>query len=306
MPVLKKLALAPVFFIIFIILLYQVAPLLSSYDFFFSLTLSTLINLLSISALFSLAGFLFILFATLASDLRITLPVSLLCCATLFIFIPPSLAVILAVVIFISLILTNLSLYVDLKTYLTFRPETLLSPHIRHLTTFLIISFCIIYFLSMNKVVAQKGFEIPDSLIDTALKMTPLPKTTQTQQSILPKLTPEQLELLKQNPDVLRQSGLDPKILDTLDQTINTSTAGNLTSNLIKQTVKDQIQNFIKPFLSFIPGVLAVLLFFTLQSIVSIINLLIYPLLWLTFLILEKTGFIKFEIEMREVKKLVV
>ncbi len=103
---------------------------------------------------------------------------------------------------------------------------------------------------------------MPDSLIDTALKMTP----------------------------------------------VNVPQAPNnpIGTDLIKQTVKDQVQGFIKPYLNFIPAILAVLLFLTLQSLTSILNLLIYPLLWLTFLILEKTGFTKFEVEMRQVKKLVV
>jgi len=122
----------------------------------------------------------------------------------------------------------------------------------------------------------------------------------------LPAISQEQIDLLKQNPDLLRQSGLDPKILDTLSQPKAAQTPQSLTQNLVKQTVKDQIQNLIKPYQNFIPAGLTLLLFLTLQSLTSIINLLIYPLLWLAFFILEKTGFVKFETEQRPVKKLVV
>ena len=97
------------------------------------------------------------------------------------------------------------------------------------------------------------------------------------------------------------------KLLDSLSVPQEAIEApADLIKDTIKQTVKDQVQNFIKPYASFIPAVLTVLLFITLQSITSFINLLIYPLIWLTFLILEKVGFTKFTTEMRPVKKLMV
>src|SRR3990172_10609958 len=116
----------------------------------------------------------------------------------------------------------------------------------------------------------------------------------------LPQIPPEQLDLLKKNPDLLKQYGLDPKLLDTLTAPQKSTAApANLTNELIKQTVKDQVQNFIKPYLNFIPAGLAILLFFTFHAFISIANLLISPLLWLIFLILEKTGFTKFTVEQR-------
>lgn len=108
--------------------------------------------------------------------------------------------------------------------------------------------------------VAQKDFQIPDSLIDTSLKLTQPESNSQI----------------------------------------------SLVQDTVKQAVKDQLQNLIKPYQSFIPAVLAILLFFTLQGLTSLINLLIYPLLWLTFYILEKVGFITFTVEQRPIKKLVV
>ena len=146
-----------------------------------------------------------------------------------------------------------------MKTYLTFQPGAILGPSIRYLCSFLILAISITYFLSVNKLIQENGFQIPDSLIDAILKFTP-----------------------------------------------QTSLPIDLTNNLIQQTVKDQLQNFLKPYLGFVPAVLAILLFFTLQSLTSLINLLIYPLLWITFLILEKSGFISFTTEMRPVKKMVI
>lgn len=306
MVVFKKLTFAPVFLIVFAVLIYQLNPLLTSYDFIFSFSLTALFQLITISALISTTSLFFSLFVTIASNWKFTLPVGIMSAVIPFLFVPPALALILAVAIFVSLLLTNLNLDSALKSYLTFAPASLLGPPIRHLSGFLILSFCLAYFFSTSQTIAQKGFQIPDSLIDTALKMAPLPQASdQTEQTSLPQITPEQLDLLKKNPELLKQSGLDPAILDTL-QPKSSKAPQNLANDLIKQTVKDQIQNFIKPYINFIPAVLTLLLFLTLQSLVSIINLLVYPLLWLTFLILEKTGFIKFETEQRTVRKMVV
>jgi len=295
MPILKKLIFAPIFLTVFILLIIQLNPILKSYDFIFSLSVNTLIQLIIIAALISLSSFLYILFATLAGDWKISLPVGAIAAVMPLMLMEVSLGLVFATAILASILLVSLTLDSALKSYLNFQPASLLGPFIRRLSMLLILAFCLIYFLSSNKLIAQKGFEIPDSLIDTALKMTPLP----TEQTQLPNISPDQIEMLKKNPELLKQYNLDPKILDTLDQP-------NPTNDLIKQTVKDQIQNFIKPYQSFIPAGLAVILFLTLQSLTSIFNLPIHPLLWLTFFILEKTGFTKYQIETREVKKLVV
>lgn len=307
MTLLKKVVFAPFFLIIFALLISQLVPVTKSYDFIFSLSSDTLISLLIVAGLIALSSFFFALLVTLAFDFRLVLAVGITASLIPLIFTSPALGIVWVVADFISFLLTFLSLDVSLKSYLSFQPSTLLGPAIRQLSGLLILSFCIIYFFSTSKLIAQNGFQIPDSLIETALKMTPMNTSSQKPAPQLPDISPEQLELLKQNPQVLEQYGLDPKMLDTLSNPSKTSqTPAQLGTDLIKQTVKDQIQGFIKPYLSFIPAILAVLLFLTLQSLTSILNLLVYPLLWLTFLILEKTGFIRFTTEMRPVKKLIV
>lgn len=309
MAIVKKLIFAPLFLLFFILLVYQLTPFLSSYDFIFAFSVNNLIQLIIIAALFSISGLLFSVFVTLAADWKLVLPVSLLSALIPMLFLDPALTIVFAVAIFISFLLIFLSLETALKSYLTFKPEVLLGPSIRRLASLLVLAFCLIFFLSTSKIVAEKGFQIPDSLIDTALKMTPLDLATEQNSPTpkLPEITPEQLQLLKKNPDLLRQSGLDPSILDTLNQP--QSKAGspqNMSQDLIKQTVKDQIQTLLKPYQNFIPASLAVILFLTLQALTSFVSLLIYPLLWIIFYILEKTGFVKFEVEQRPVKKLVV
>ena len=292
---LKKLILAPVFLTVFAFLASQIVPFLKSYDIIFSLSSNSLIQLIILAFLILISGLIFNLFITFAQNWKMVLPVALFASILPMLFLEPVLGLIFGLGVLISLSLTYLTLTNKLKTYFTFNPNALISPSIKELTGLLILTFSLTYFLSINQIIQKTGFQIPDSLIDTALKFTPIESSLpqETSQFSIP---PEQLELLKQNPDLLKQYGLDPKILDTPQ---------NTTANLVKQTVKDQLQNFIKPYLNFIPAVLALLLFISLQSLVSFLNLLIHPILWIIFYILEKTGFIRFEIEQRPVKKMV-
>lgn len=284
MNMIKKLTFAPVFLISFSILIVQFSSILKSYDFIFSLSIDALIQLVIVAALVSLSSFLFILFAALSQDSRFVLPFGILASLVPFAFLETGLALVFSVGTLVSLLLTFINLDSTLKSYLTFKSTALLGPLIRHLSGLLILAFCLVYFLSANKMIAQNGFQIPDSLIDTALNLSQ-PASNQ-QEPTAPQLSipKEQLDLLK-----------DPDL-----------TNGLISQDEIKQAVKDQIQNFINPFIGFIPAVLALLLFFTLQSITSMINLLSYPLLWGVFAILEKSGFIKFTTEMRPVKKMVI
>jgi len=157
--------------------------------------------------------------------------------------------------------------------------------------------------MSINKVIAEDGFVIPESLIDSAMKFVPTDSESDNSSSSLPSPSSEQLAILKQNPDLLKQSGLDPKILDSLSPGKSAKTT---TQDIVKQTLQAQVQTMIKPYINFIPAILTVLFFIILQSLTSLIGLLIYPLLWLTFYILEKTGYIKFTEEQRTVRKMII
>lgn len=266
----KKLIYVPFFLIVFGLLIYQINPVLKTYDLIFSLSINSLVSLIILSALVSLTSFIFVLFASLSLDWKVIVPIGVFAALIPLIFLNPALGLVFAAGVLVSLLLTLITLENTMKTYLTFQPATLLGPSIRHLCSFLILAICVTYFLSVNKVIQETGFQIPDSLLETAIKFTPESQPEQVGVSQLSK-APE-----------------------------------DLTGSLIKQAAKDQIQNFLKPYLGFVPAVLAILLFLTLLSLTSIINLLIYPLLWGIFYILEKTGFIKFTVEQRPVKKMVV
>ena len=311
MILLKKLILAPSFLIIFAILISQLNPLLKSYEFIFSLSLDTFIQLIVLSGLILLSSFSFVLFTALAFDWKIVLPVGLSGSLIPMIFVSQTLGLILSVGFLAVFLIIYLGVENTLKNYLTFEPNSLFGPPIRHLASLLILVVSLTYFLSISQVIQKQGFEIPDSLIESSLKLVPLPESEKTDTTLKPQLqiTPEQIELLKKNPDLLKQYGLDPSVLDTLAPPKDkqpTKAPQNLLTDTLKQTLKDQLSSIIKPYLGIIPAILAVLLFLILQSLVSIFNLLIYPLLWITFFILEKTGFVSFVVEQRPVKKIVV
>lgn len=212
-------------------------------------------------------------------------------------------SLLLATGLLISFVVSYLLLSQKLKTYLNFSPIQLFVNPIKQLGKILILAVSITYFFIVSVDTKQNGFSIPDSLIDSTLKLIPQYQAPSQNNAPNLKLSKEQIELLKKNPELLKQSGIDPKILETLDQT---SQNQNQNVDVVKEAVKGQIQSFIDPYIQFIPAVLALLLFATFSFLFSLISIMAYPLVWIIFYILEKTKFITFEVETREVKKMVV
>ncbi|MBI2314818.1 hypothetical protein HYU93_02050 [Candidatus Daviesbacteria bacterium] len=93
---LKKLAFAPIFLLIFTLAISQLIPITKSYDFIFSVSFNTLINLVIVSSLVSLFSLLFVLFATLADDWRIILPIGTISALIPMLFIEPALGLVFA------------------------------------------------------------------------------------------------------------------------------------------------------------------------------------------------------------------
>lgn len=267
--ILKKLIFAPLFLISFALLVLNLNNLFGSYDFIFSFSIESLISLLIICVLLTFSGVFFALFISFSQELIFILPViSLAAIIPLFIIKPP-LGIVIIIGTIITLLFTYFILSDGLKKYLTFSPKSIFSPSIKLMAQLLLLTISLSYFLSINQAITKDGFQIPDAILDTALK----------------------------------QAGLDPKILDTLDK----PTKGkNITQELTKSLVKAQFEQTIKPYTNIIPIILTALLFITLMSLNSLVGFFISPLLWIIFLILEKSGFVKFQEEMRPVKKMVI
>ncbi len=311
MRVVKKLLFAPLFLISLVWLFYQLSPLLKSSDLIFSFSLAILIKLILISVGLFLSGLFFTIFSALASDLKLVIPVILVSCLIPFIYIPTTLAIIYSTLLLASLLAGFMGVENTMKSYLSFSPTVLLCPSIKQLITLLVFGLSILYFLSINQEIKTNGFQLPDSLIDSALKFMPqtaqnsdLSNTqTSTGTSQMPQISQDQINLAKQNPALLKQFGIDPKMLDSIGAV---PSIGSDINNVIKSTVKDQLQNIIKPYQSFIPIILSLLFYFSFQTFLAILFIFLSPLVWLIFLILEKSSFITFTEEMRPVRKMVV
>lgn len=300
----KKVIFAIPFLLLFYLFYFKLNPVFGDIYIIFNLDLQILIDLLVLVALLALASFFFVIFSALANDWRIILPTATVGAAAPLILSAQPLSFLMAGGTFASFLLIYFSLSNKLTTYIDFKPTTLLNPSIKTLITLLILIISITFYLKANMEIKQKGFEIPDSLIDAALKIVQPQTQVKGVQTAQVTLTPEQIELLKQNPDLIRQQGIDPSLLDSLspqDSGENQDLSGTL-----KPLLKEQVQKIIEPYLNYIPAILALLFFFTLQFFSSIILLPMPLFISGIFWILEKTSFIKFEKESREVKKLVV
>lgn len=302
---LKKLAFAPLFLLFFALTNFYLQPILGSVDFIFSLNNEVFIQLIILTILLILTTISFIILISLAQDWRLIVPNLIIASLLPLTFIPSPIGLSLTIGSLISFTLTMTILLNKLKTYLTFSPGTLLTPSVKALAAYLVLAISFAYYLSTNLEIAKNGFEIPDSLIEASLKISSPNPSVKGVKLIAqtPILTPEQIELLRQNPDLLKQQGIDPA---TPTNKSTDPASSNPSPDLIKKLVKDQLQSVLKPYQPWIAPILALLFYFTISFILSILSLLISPIILLTFYLFEKSGFIRYELEERAVKKMVV
>lgn len=306
----KKIIFAPLFLICLVWAFYLAEPILKSSDFIFSFSFATFLQIFWFCVSLILSFFLFVVFVSLAQDWKLILPIILVAGVLPLVSVsaPPGYVItvgLIAVLLFESFLLMN-----KLKTYITFSAPILLATSVKTLTTLMILIISLAYYFSLAGRIEQKGFQLPESLIDTALKLGSPPQVLeQTNAPVQPQisLTQAQIDQIKSNPDLLKQFGLDEKSFDELiNPKKKDSKSTDISSNVTKKLVQDQIQQALKPYQKAIPVFLALFLFLILQPMAAILSIFITPLLWLTFLIFQKTKFVRFATEMREVKKMVV
>ena len=309
MPIIKKFIFAPPFVLLLAAFYQNLNTYLGNIYFIFSLDFQVLLQIITFLLLTLLAGLFFSVFITLSQHLKLTLPVAFLGSLSSLIFIPPPFNLVILLGSLLSLILTSFTLSKKLSSYLNFQPTNLLTPSINQLSVLLILVASITFYLAADAQIKKAGFQIPDSVIDPVIAMSMNNLTEGSAeipaQRAQPQIPPEQIEMLRQNPTLLQQYGLDPSILDELSPQTS-KTPQNPQQALIKNEVKKQINTLIQPQIQFLPIILAALFFLTLKFGLSILSFILYPAIWLIFWILEKTGFTTYTKEMREVKKLVV
>lgn len=271
-----------------------------------------------------LFSMLFSIYTMLANEPKFAVPGLILLGIVPFLLLEPISAVIAATGLFIVMAFTYFGLRRAMQTYVTFNPTAILLPLISSLSTLTLIVFTIPYYLSAQTFIQKKGIVIPEQILDVAISAATQNKdqtlvvdsqVDQPQLGTLPTLTKEQIETLKTRPDVLAQFGLSEKDLDMVMQTqTKQSQAGASpqeiqqysTNEIVKASLKKQMDNMLQPYKPMIPLVLALLFYVSLQTLASLGKILLNPLIWALFIILEKTKFITFTTETREVKKLVV
>lgn len=316
MLIFKKLVFSLPFLAAFGAFTLQLAPFLQNSNFMLSLDPDTLVQTLLLLIFLLFSGLFFVIFSALAQDIRFILPVALIASLIPFFYLTPPLNLLLSGSLFLIFVLSFFILQRKLDNYLTFQAVSLLVPNIRQVITFIIIAASFAFYFSAQQEITANGFKLPSSLLDLTLNQINvgadqqgLDQELNNLSSLTQEITPQQLQLLKENPDVLRKYGIDPKIVDQLanqEPPVLNRSAGVSGNQLLKPMVEQQFQGIIKPYLQFIPAILALLFFFTLQSLASFSSLSLSLMTWLIFLVLEKIGFTKYEIESREVNKLVV
>lgn len=322
----KKLLFAPFVLIFICLALLKYKLILDKYLEVFFADWGGLLDFGLIAILVTFASLAFCLYVTFTQNFKYALPVILIAAIIPFLFFPTNLAIVIGITFFFSFILGYFNLQTNLKTYINFKPSSLLGGQVRTLSNLLLFSLAIGFYMYSNLIIQTQGFKIPDPLLNWAIDMSltgsgiPVKGEKYLAQA---NLTPEQAEQLRQNPGILEYFGLESSDIDQFVQddtlieeepvtpnemavqVIPTLPTANL-KDVVKAQVTDALDELAKPYLPIIPFILA-LLFYSMTSLTMlVITLFIPPLIALIFSILEKTGFVKYEKEMREVKKLIV
>lgn len=315
----KKLLFAPLFLSFLVILSYLFRVVLNKHlDIFFG-AWGGLYEVGLIAIVMILASLTYCLYVTFTQDIKYYLVLAILGSLTAFTFLKPSLAIVAGIGFFVSLSIVYFTLLSNLKTYINFQPVNLLSSPIKTLNTLLLLSLTLVFYFHSNSIIQTQGFKIPEPIIDWAIDLSMqdanIPVRGEKYLAQLPTISQDQLDLLKQNPQVLEQFGINPADLDAITPSTQTqspvqSTLQNIPGVNLRDAVKSQINasldQVIKPYLFAIPMFLA-FLFYSLGSFVLwILSIFLSPTILLIFSILEKSGFIRFDKEMREVKKIVI
>lgn len=310
--IIKKLLFSLPFLLSFLAFLLNFKPFLKNPTLLLELNSNVIFQSIYLVIFLLLANLFLAILITLAPNWKICLPVFGLGALSSFFILPPLWGFLLAPALLLAFSLNYYLLGKKLAGYLSFQPIPLLSPFIKQTTILILLVITIIFYLAVDIKIKEDGFTVPDSLIETSMKM--IPKETSfnvfSQENQEPlnladfNITPQQIEELKKNPEVLKQYGLDPALLDELTnpQANNESPS----PNLIRTMVKSQLQSFIKPYQGYIPIILAALFFLSLSWISSLLMIIVNILLIVIFWALKIAGFTNYQTETREVQKLII
>ncbi len=292
MLLIKKYAFSIPFLIVFIIFCLQLAAFFQDPPLILSIEPKAIGHIILATITVLLTSMFFLIAATLAQEWKVALVVLPAIIASSLLFLSFPYNIMFAIVSSLACAFTYFLLQIQLKTYFSFHANHILIPLIKHLVTLLLFAASICYFISANENIKQHGFTLPPSLLDAVLQIS-------AAQDPLGQIN--QLEQLKQNPQLLKELNISQDELNQLTKPQN-----QVSSQALKAAIGAHLQNSLKPYLSLIPFILAFLFFITIKSLTSLFSLFLYPLIWFIFYVLEKVKVTTYTVEMREVKKLVV
>lgn len=330
MPILKKLVFIPLALVLFATSIFYYQQILSQYlDIFFK-PYGGLIEFGILAVLILLTSLSWIIFMSFSQSFKFLIIPLLISAVIPFLLFQSNIGLVIGTVYALGLLTTFFNLQTNLKTYINFKPSELLVPAIKLLNTFTLISFSLGYYFYVNTIIQTQGFKLPESLIDWAIDLS-LQSQVQNQNppvlgkkylAQIPTLNQEQIDLLKQNPQILEAYGLDANDLDEfvagttpVNQPVSpnqnavsitpTLPGANL-KDILKAQITDSIESMLKPYHYAIPVILA-FMFYSLSSLILwLLSFFLSPIISLIFLIFDKSGFVTYQKEMREVKKMVV
>lgn len=312
----KKLIFAPIFLAFITSLIYFYKLILDKHTQVFFGNYGGLYDFGIFALILLLSSLTYCLFVTFTQSIKYVLSLALLSISSSFIFLNTQLAIITGAGIFLSLLAGYFALKSNLSTYVNFKASSILSGPIKSINLLILLTLSLGYYLNANLIIQTQGFKIPDPLIDFAIDLSlggaNIPVLGEKYYIAQTGTFQEQLEYLKKHPELMEEYGLKPEDLETFSGL--TSGLGNETplkprsgiKDVIKTQISDSLDQAIKPYLFVVAIILAVLFFSEASFILWLLSLLLSPMLLLLFYIFEKTGFVKYEKEMREVKKIVV
>lgn len=321
----KKFTFVPLIAVLWIGLIFSYNKILLQYLEVFFKPYGGIIEFSLLAVFILFISLFYALFITFTQSFKYVLPLNIFLSLVPFLFLSSNLSLVLMIGFLVVLTLAFFNFQTNLKTYINFKPTDILITPIKMLNTFIILILSVGFYFHSNTIIQTQGFKLPEPLIDWAidlsLKQNSSPVLGEKYLAQIPTLTPEQLELLKQNPQILESYGLDANDLDQFVPgtqsnipvspnqnaiSINPSLPTANLKDIIKAQISDSLDAILKPYLFAIPIILA-FMFYSLTSLVLwILSFFISPILLLIFSILEKSGFITFEKEMREVKKIII
>lgn len=244
---------------------WQIEPFLQDFSLLFSFNFNLLYQTIMLVATIAMVAYLFTVFAVLASDWILVLPVIIIACLFTIIFVTAPMSFFLAIGLLVIFAISFAQTY----NKVTKNPTSFhVSGDVVKPSGFLITLIILVASITLYFSVSASSDKAIQKIIDSVVSIS---------------------------------SG----IMKTQQLPQNTA-AQDLALEAAKPMITKQVTDMIKPLRPAIPFLVVFYFYLNFQFLASIAAFFLSPLIYLLFWILQKTKFFHFEVEMRQVNKLVV